>query len=63
MGLFAFFILCVVVGIVIWLINTYLPLPPPIKTLILVAGIVVLVIILLNALGVFGHDVPIPKLR
>lgn len=63
MGLFAFFFLCVLVGIVVWAITTYLPLPPPIKTLILVAAIIVLVVVLLQALGIFGgSDIQIPKL-
>jgi uncharacterized protein YhhL (DUF1145 family) len=63
MGIFAFFIICIVIGLAVWLINTYIPLPAPIKTVILVAAIIVIVVILLQALGVFGHDIQIPKLR
>ena len=63
MGLLEFFLICIVVGVIIWLIHTYVPLPAPIQTLILVAGVIVLVVILAKALGLFGFDVQIPRIR
>lgn len=63
MGLLQFFILAVVVGLVIWAIWSFTPIPIQIKKLILWTGIIVLVLILLAALGVFGHDIAIPKIR
>ena len=64
MGLLEFIILCLVVGLVVWLVNTYTPIPQQIKTLILVVAILVLVLVLLRAMGIFGAaDIPIPRLR
>lgn len=63
MGLLEFFILCLCVGLVVWLINTYAPIPEAIKKIILVAACVVLIIVLLKALGLFGFDVQIPRIR
>jgi hypothetical protein len=63
MGLFAFIFLCVVVGVVVWALTTYVPMPEQIKTLIIFAAVIVLVFILLKAFGIFGgSDIPIPKL-
>lgn len=62
MGIIQFILLCVVVGIVVWLVLK-LPLPAPIKTVILWGAVAVLVLILCSALGLFGHDIQIPKLR
>ena len=64
MGILEFIILCVVLGLVVWLVNTYLPIPQAIKTVILVAVIVLLVVVLLRAMGIFsGADVQIPRIR
>lgn len=63
MGLIAYILLCVVVGLVVWLATAYLPLPGQIKQLIVIAAVVVLVLILLGAMGIFQYDVPIPRLR
>lgn len=64
MSILGFILLCVVLGLVVWLIRTYVPLPEPIQTIILVAVIIVLVIALLNALGIFSlMDTPIPRIK
>ena len=64
MGLFEYFILCIVVGVVVYLINAFIPMDANIKRLITIAAIVVLVLIFLNAMGLFGiRDPQIPRLR
>lgn len=63
MDLVSFILLCVVVGLLVWAVNSYLPIPPPIKTIILVAAVIVLIVILLRALGVLDTSVQIPRLR
>lgn len=64
MGLFEYFILCIVVGVVVYLINAFIPMDVNIKRLITIAAIVVLVLIFLNAMGLFGiRDPQIPRLR
>jgi len=62
MGLIEFILLCVVVGFVDWLVIKYTPIPDAIKNVIVIASVVVLVIILLSALGVFRHDIAIPRM-
>jgi hypothetical protein len=63
MGLFAFIFLCAGVGLFVWAVTTYVPMPEQIKTLIIVAAVIVLVLMLLKVLGVLGGaDIPIPKL-
>ena len=44
----------VVVGVVIWLVQTYIPLPAPIKTVITVLLVLILCIWLLQVTGVIG---------
>lgn len=64
MGILEFILIALVLGIIVWLINTYAPIPQQIKTLILVAVVVVLLLILLRAMGVFtSADVQIPRIR
>ena len=64
MGLLEFIIIAVVIGLVVWAVNTFLPIPQQIKTVILVAAIIVIVVILLRALGIFGGaDIQIPRVR
>lgn len=65
MSLIGFIILCVLVGLVVYLVTTFLPIPQQIKTIILIAACVVLVLILLQALGLFdrGFDVRLPRIR
>lgn len=50
-----------VVGFIVWLIVTYIPMPAPFKTVLLVIVAICLIIYLM---GVFGiGDVPIPRVR
>jgi hypothetical protein len=64
MGILEFILICVVLGLVVWLVNTYLPIPQQIKTVILIAVIIVIVVILLRAMGIFGGaDYQIPRVR
>jgi hypothetical protein len=38
MGLLEFVVLCVVVGLIVYLVNTLLPIPQPIKTVIVASA-------------------------
>lgn len=51
MGLLELIIALVVVGVLMWLINAYVPMEPGIKRLLNIAVIVILVIWLLMQLG------------
>lgn len=46
-GLIVFIIAAVVVGLLVWLVTAFLPLPENIKQLIQVAAIIILILILL----------------
>ena len=64
MGLLSFLLLVIIVGVLVWLAITYIPMPPAFKTALPVMAIVVLILILV--LYIFGngmHDVPIPRVR
>jgi len=46
-------IVLIIVGVILWLINTYIPMDAKIKTILNVVIVIVLIIWLLQALGVF----------
>lgn len=54
-------ILLIVVGVVLWLVNTYIPMAPPIKTVINVIVVLLLCVWLLNMFGVINYTVPIRR--
>lgn len=47
-------VVLVVVGLLLWLVNQYLPLQPPFKTLINAVVIIAVVLWLLSVFGVLG---------
>jgi hypothetical protein len=56
----ALLVLLVVVGVCLYLVETYVPLSPPIKVVIRVIVVLLLVLYLLKAFGV--ADIPVPRL-
>jgi hypothetical protein len=63
MSLLSLIIALVVVGVLLWLINTYVPMDPKVKTILNIAVIVILVIWLLYAFGVMDdlRSVRVPR--
>lgn len=51
----------VIVGVVLYLVETYIPMDPVIKTIIRVVVVIAVCLYLLSAFGVV--DVPIPRVR
>ncbi len=51
MDIIPLLVVLVVVGLVWWLVTTYLPLPPPVKTVLTVVGVLVLCVWLLEWAG------------
>jgi len=47
-------LILVVVGVVLWLVNTYIPMDPKIKTILNIVVVIVVVIWLLRAFGILG---------
>jgi hypothetical protein len=66
MGLFELF--AVIVGIALvaalatWLLGQIPNVPPIISSIIWALAVVVIVVIILTAIGVFGHDVRVPHI-
>lgn len=58
----ALIITIAVVGLLVWLICTYIPMSPGYKRAIQIIAIVCIVIYLLKVLGLFDHDIPVPRL-
>lgn len=64
MTIIGLIVILVVLGVVGWLINTYIPMSQGIKTVINVALIIIALLITLNAFGLLGSlNGPVPKLR
>lgn len=55
MSLIHVVLVLVVVGVILWAINTYIPLEAKIKTLLNIVVLIVVVLWLLNAFGVIGN--------
>ena len=54
MSLIGLVLTLVIVGILLWLINNYVPMDPKIKSIVNVVVVIVVVIWLLQAFGVLG---------
>jgi hypothetical protein len=55
MSLLTIVITLVVVGVLLWLVNTYIPMDGKIKKILNIVVMVVVVLWLLNVFGVWGH--------
>lgn len=51
----------IVVGVLLWLVNTYIPMAPPIKNIINIVVIICVVLWLLSVFGVLNHLPPLPR--
>lgn len=51
----------VIVGVVLYLVETYIPMAPPIKVVIRVVVVLILCLWLLRVFGV--GDIPVPSIR
>lgn len=58
MSLISLILVLAVVGVIVWLINTYVPIAQPFKTVINVVVIIVLCLWLLQIFGIVGPTVP-----
>jgi hypothetical protein len=55
----------IVVGVLLWLINAYIPMDGKIKKIVNVVVVICVVVWLLSAFGVLGHsgDIHVPQVR
>jgi len=56
MSILSLLIILVVVGVVLWLINTYIPMDGKIKNILNIVVVIIVILWLLNAFGVFGSN-------
>lgn len=54
MDIISLLVLLVVVGLVLWLVTTYVPMPQPIKTVVVAIAVLIFCVFLLNWAGI-GH--------
>jgi hypothetical protein len=53
MNILTLLLVLVLIGVLIWAVTTYIPMDPGIKTLIRIVGVVLAVVYVLSAFGVF----------
>jgi hypothetical protein len=56
-------IMLIVIGVLMYFVNTYLPMAPPIKTLINVVIVLVLLLWLLRLFGFGDYTIGVPRPR
>jgi hypothetical protein len=61
MPILTLILVLVIVGVLLWLINTYVPMQPPIKTILNVVVVLILIVWLLTALFPGLMDIRIGK--
>lgn len=54
MSLISLIVILVVVGVILWLVNTHIPMDPTVKKVLNIAVVVFLVLWLLSVFGVLG---------
>ena len=63
MPIISFLLFCAVIGLICWLLVTFIPMPQQIKTIIVVAAVIFIVLILLQATGLLEGIGTIPRVR
>jgi len=65
MSLISLVITLIVVGVLLWLINAYIPMDGKIKKILNIVVVIVVVLWLLSAFGILGHsgDIRVPQVR
>jgi hypothetical protein len=65
MSLISLIVTLIVVGVLLWLVNSYIPMDGKIKKILNVVVVICVVIWLLSVFGVIGHAgaIQVPQLR
>jgi hypothetical protein len=65
MSLISLAITLIVIGVLLWLVNTYIPMDGNIKKILNVVVVICVVVWLLSVFGVIGHsgDIQVPQVR
>ena len=65
MSLISLAITLIIVGVLLWLVNNYIPMDGKIKRILNIVVVIVVVLWLLSAFGILGHtgDINVPHVR
>ena len=65
MSLISLIVTLVVIGVLLWLVNTYIPMDGKIKKILNVVVVICVVVWLLYAFGIINHssDIRVPQVR
>jgi hypothetical protein len=65
MSLISLIVTLIVIGVLLWLVNAYIPMDGKIKKILNVVVVICVVVWLLSVFGVIGHagDIRVPQLR
>ena len=65
MSLISLVVTLIVVGVLLWLINTYIPMDGKIKKILNVVVVICVVVYVLFAFGILNHtgDIKVPRLQ
>ena len=63
MPLISVIVVLIVIGVILWLINQYLPIDPKIKLIINVLVVICVIIWLLQLVGLFAHQPVVPRIN
>jgi hypothetical protein len=55
----------IIIGVLLWLVNTYIPMDGKIKKILNVVVVICVIVWLLYAFGILDrtHDIPVPRVR
>ena len=53
-------LILIVIGVILWLINTYIPMASSIKTILNAVVVIVVILWLLKIFGLWGGSLPVP---
>lgn len=54
----------IVIGVLLWLVQAYIPMDPTIKKIIVAVVVICVVFWLLGVFGLIGHsNIPVPQIR
>ena len=65
MPLISLVITLIVIGVLLWLVDAYIPMDGKIKKILNIVGVICVVLWLLSVFGVLGHsnDIQVPQVR
>ena len=64
MSIIGLIVVLVIIGVLLWLLNTYVPMAQPIKTILNIVIILIVVLWLLQVFGLLSGNVPtVPRVR